>query len=70
MINQQLLRPESIIVVGASNNIHKPGGALLRNLIQGQYAGTLYAVNPKEAEVQGVRAYPSVQEVPAADLAG
>lgn len=69
MINQQLLRPESIIVVGASNNIHKPGGALLRNLIQGQYAGTLYAVNPKEAEVQGVRAYPSVQEVPAADLA-
>ena len=69
MINQQLLRPESIIVVGASNNIHKPGGALLRNLIQGQYAGTLYAVNPKEAEVQEVRAYPSVQEVPAADLA-
>lgn len=69
MINQQLLRPESIIVVGASNNIHKPGGALLRNLIQGQYAGTLYAVNPKETEVQGVRAYPSVEEVPAADLA-
>ncbi len=69
MINQQLLRPDSIIVVGASNNIHKPGGALLRNLISGQYPGTLYAVNPKETEVQGVRAYPSVQEVPAADLA-
>lgn len=69
MINQQLLRPESIIVVGASNNIHKPGGALLRNLIQGQYAGTLYAVNPKETEVQCVRAYPSVEEVPGADLA-
>ena len=69
MINQQLLRPDSIIVVGASNNIHKPGGALLRNLINGKFAGTLYAVNPKETEVQGVRAYPSVQEVPAADLA-
>ena len=69
MINQQLLRPDSIIVVGASNNIHKPGGALLRNLISGQYPGTLYAVNPKETEVQGVRAYPSVQEVSAADLA-
>ena len=69
MINQQLLRPDSIIVVGASNNIHKPGGALLRNLLNGQYAGTIYAVNPKETEVQGVRAYPSVQEVPAADLA-
>ena len=69
MINQQLLRPDSIIVVGASNNIHKPGGALLRNLINGKFAGTLYAVNPKETEVQGVRAYPSVQEVPAVDLA-
>ena len=69
MINQQLLRPDSIIVVGASNNIHKPGGALLRNLISGQYSGTLYAVNPKETEVQGVHAYPSVQEVPSADLA-
>ena len=69
MINQQLLRPDSIIVVGASNNIHKPGGALLRNLISGQYPGTLYAVNPKETEVQGVHAYPSVQEVPSADLA-
>ena len=69
MINQQLLRPDSIIVVGASNNIHKPGGALLRNLINGQFAGSLYAVNPKEAEVQGIRAYPSVQDVPSADLA-
>ena len=69
MINRQLLRPDSIIVVGASNNIHKPGGALLRNLLNGKFAGPLYAVNPKEAEVQGVRAYPSVQEVPSADLA-
>ena len=69
MINRQLLRPDSIIVVGASNNIHKPGGALLRNLLNGKFAGPLYAVNPKEAEVQGVRAYPSVQDVPSADLA-
>ena len=69
MINQQLLHPDSIIVVGASNNVHKPGGALLRNLLNGKYAGMLYAVNPKEIEVQGVHAYPSVQEVPTADLA-
>ena len=69
MINQQLLHPDSIIVVGASNNVHKPGGALLRNLLNGKYAGMLYAVNPKETKVQGVHAYPSVQEVPTADLA-
>ena len=69
MINKQLLRPDSIVVVGASNNVHKPGGALLRNLLQGHYAGQLYAVNPKETEVQGVRAYPSVHDIPSADLA-
>ena len=32
MITTQLLRPESIVVVGASNNVHKPGGAILKIL--------------------------------------
>ena len=41
MINRQLLHPESIVVVGGSNNVHKPGGALVRNLISGGYKGTL-----------------------------
>ena len=53
MITTQLLRPESIVVVGASNNVHKPGGAILKNLINGGYQGELRAVNPKEKEVQG-----------------
>ena len=69
MINKQLLRPDSIVVVGASNNVHKPGGALLRNLLGGHYGGQLYAVNPKETEIQGVRAYPTVHDVPPADMA-
>ena len=69
MINKQLLRPDSIVVVGASNNVHKPGGALLLNLLGGHYGGQLYAVNPKETEIQGVRAYPTVHDVPPADLA-
>ena len=69
MINEALLHPSSIVVVGASNNVHKPGGAILRNLINGGYAGQLYAVNPKETEIQGVHAYANVGEVPNADLA-
>ena len=48
MITTQLLRPQSIVVVGASNNTHKPGGAILKNLINGGYQGELRAVNPKE----------------------
>ena len=52
MITTQLLRPQSIVVVGASNNTHKPGGAILKNLINGGYQGELRAVNPKEKELQ------------------
>lgn len=69
MITTQLLRPRSIVVVGASNNVHKPGGATLRNLIAGGYEGELRAVNPKETEVQGVPAFADVKDVPDTDLA-
>nr|WP_320060159.1 acetate--CoA ligase family protein [uncultured Bacteroides sp.] len=69
MITSQLMHPQSIVVVGASNNMHKPGGAILRNLIQGGYKGELRAVNPKEAKVQGVRSFASVVDVPNTDLA-
>ena len=69
MITTQLLRPESIVVVGASNNVHKPGGAILKNLINGGYQGELRAVNPKEKEVQGVPAFADVKDLPDTDLA-
>jgi acetyltransferase len=69
MINKQLLQPESIVVIGGSNNVHKPGGAIVRNLISGGYQGTLRIVNPKEDEVQGVKAFHDVKEVPPTDLA-
>ena len=56
MITTQLLRLESIVVVGASNNVHKPGGAILKNLINGGYQGELRAVNPKEKKIWGTPA--------------
>ena len=69
MINQQLLHPESIVVVGGSNNVHKPGGALVRNLINGGYKGTLRIINPKEDEVQGIKVFHDASEIPPTDLA-
>ena len=69
MINEQLLHPKSIVVIGGSNNVHKPGGALVRNIIQGGFKGTLRIVNPKEDEVQGVKAFHDVKEIPPTDLA-
>lgn len=69
MINKQLLQPESIVVVGGSNNIHKPGGAIVRNLLEGKYAGELHVINPKEEEVQGIPAIHDVKELPPTDMA-
>ena len=69
MINKQLLQPESIVVIGGSNNCHKPGGAVVRNLLSGGYKGTLRIVNPKEDEVQGIKAFHDAKEIPPTDLA-
>lgn len=69
MINKQLLEPESIVVIGGSNNCHKPGGAVVRNFLSGGYKGTLRIVNPKEDEVQGIKAFHDVKELPQTDLA-
>ncbi len=69
MINRELLHPESIVVIGGSNNIHKPGGAIVRNLINGGYKGTLRIVNPKEDEVQGIKVFHDAKELPPTELA-
>ena len=41
MINRELINPQSIVVVGGSNNVHKPGGRIVRNLLDGKYKGEL-----------------------------
>ena len=69
MINRELLDPQSIVIVGGSNNQHKPGGAIVRNLLQGGYKGTLRIVNPKENEVQGIKVFHDVKELPPTELA-
>ena len=69
MINEQLLNPRSIVVIGGSNNVHKPGGAIVRNIISGDYQGELRIVNPKEDDVQGIKACHDVKDLPQTDLA-
>lgn len=69
MINRELINPQSIVVVGGSNNIHKPGGCIVRNLLDGQYTGNLYVVNTKEDDVQGVKSYRSVEDIPETEMA-
>ena len=69
MINRQLLHPESIVVIGGSNNMNKPGGAIVRNLVQGGYKGTLRVVNPREDEIQGIKAFHDAKELPPTEMA-
>ena len=69
MINPKLLNPQSIVVCGASSDIHKPGGKALKNLLESAFKGQVYAVNPKETEVQGVKCYAKVDDLPQVDCA-
>ena len=69
MITQQLLNPKSIAIIGASNDVSKPGGKILKNILDGKFAGKLYVVNPKESEIQGVSCYSNVSDLPETDLA-
>lgn len=69
MITNELLNPKSIVVVGASNDIEKPGGKILKNIIDGNFKGSLYVSNPKEDEIQGVKSYRNPADLPQVDLA-
>jgi acyl-CoA synthetase (NDP forming) len=69
MINEKLINPSSIVVIGGSDDISKPGGKVLKNLIDGNFAGSLYVVNPKSDEVQGVVSFRDISLLPPSDLA-
>jgi acetyltransferase len=59
-----LLSPKSIVIVGASADFSKLNGISLRALIDKQYAGALYPVNPKYSEIAGIECHPTVEDVP------
>lgn len=65
-----LLRPRSVAVIGASTRPHSVGNVVVRNLLEGGFAGPVMPVNPKHRAVAGVLAYPDVAGLPdAPDLA-
>ena len=52
MINRELIDPKSIVVVGGSNNVHKPGGRLHEISSMVNIKGELYVVNAKEDDAR------------------
>jgi len=69
MITKELTHPRSIVVVGGSEDIQKPGGKILKNLIDGNFEGDLYVLNPKANSVQGIISYKDPNSMPDVDLA-
>ena len=69
MINEKLINPGSIVVVGGSDDLFKPGGKVLKNIIDGKYQGNLYVVNPKQDIIQGIKSYRDLNDIPETDLA-
>jgi acetate---CoA ligase (ADP-forming) len=68
-MNKQLLDPKSIAVIGGSEDTGKPGGKVLKNLLDHKYKGNLYVANPKADRVQGIKSYRDLNDLPDADLA-
>lgn len=60
---RKLFYPNSLAVIGASNTPGKLGFNVLRNLIEHEFKGKIYPVNPKGGAVQGIRAYTSVSDI-------
>ena len=58
-----LLSPRGIAIVGASGDITRFGGQTVRALNTSGYAGGIYPVNPKYAEIDGRRSYPSIATI-------
>lgn len=56
----ELFEPKSVAIVGASRREHKVGYSILKNLLEGGFAGTIVPVNPAAEELMGLACYPSL----------
>lgn len=58
-----IFNPKSVALVGASGKKGKMGNVFAKNLVDG-YQGTIFMVNPKDEEVEGVKAFPDIKSIP------
>jgi acetyltransferase len=59
-----IFKPRNVAVIGATEKQNSVGRTLLWNLISNPFGGTVYPINPKRANVLGIRAYPTIADVP------
>ena len=60
----KFFKPKSVAIIGASTKEFSIGNKIIKNLIDFGFTGPIYPVNPKAGEVRGIKAYPSVMDIP------
>lgn len=61
---EHLFRPRSVAVIGASDRPQSIGATVMRNLLEGGFAGPIWPVNPKHSQVAGQPAFRNVASLP------
>jgi acetyl coenzyme A synthetase (ADP forming)-like protein len=61
---EAIFNPKSVAIIGASRTPGKVGYVLTKNMIDSGYSGEVYPINPNAEEILGLKAYPSVMDVP------
>jgi len=59
-----IFTPRSVAVVGASRSRDSIGWAIIHNLVEGQFAGAIFPVNPKATSIHSLKCYPSLAAIP------
>src|SRR6516162_5712904 len=59
-----LFAPRSVAVIGATERPGSVGRSVLWNLLSSPFGGTVFPVNSKRPNVLGIKAYPSVRDLP------
>ncbi|OCA85330.1 acetate--CoA ligase family protein [Pseudobacillus wudalianchiensis] len=61
---ESLFYPHSVAVLGASKNPNKLGYIQIKALIDGEFGGDIFPINPNSTEIEGLTCYPSIMDVP------
>ncbi|MCA9897906.1 MAG: bifunctional acetate--CoA ligase family protein/GNAT family N-acetyltransferase [Ardenticatenaceae bacterium] len=59
-----IFSPKSVALIGATEREGSVGRTILWNLMTNSFGGTIFPINPKRPSVMGIKAYPSIGEVP------
>lgn len=61
---KEFFHPKSIAIIGASQDLTSISGKPMKNLLQHKYTGKIYPVNPRYEEIEGIKCYKSISDIP------